>query len=212
MHVRCFCHYQNNSWWWLELISPPAVGWSWANSELCTRTQPHVRVRGFLGGIFLFFMSEGVGRWWKQRHRWLCREGPVMGLFARCNQWLITFEAGSSWHGESESQRKHMTLLGGLTLIEFTQLLLPSCSRDLTNENWHLRGECGWFLASSTNVDICKYKSVAEQVWAAAVFCNDHFLFLFLFFLLLSNHSLTPELIIYSLLYGGSPSARGTKS
>lgn len=40
-----------------------------------------------------------------------------------------------------------MTLLGGLTLIEFAQLLLPSSSRDLANENWHLLRECGWFLA-----------------------------------------------------------------
>lgn len=133
-----------------------------------------VQYNGFFGWFFFsffFFCSEGAGRRWKQRHRWLGREGPVMGLFARRNQWLITFEAGSSWHGESESQRKHMTLLGGLALIEFTQLLPPSCSRDLANEKWHLLGECGWFLAlvckelqtSSIDVDMLKYGSVAEQ-------------------------------------------------
>lgn len=177
MHVRCFCHYQGNPRWWLELISAPAVGWRSAGSELCTRTSCACmwfeQYNGFFRGIFIiFFCSEGAGRRWKQRHRWLCREGPVMGLFAQRNQWQITFEAGSSWHGESESQRKHMTLLGGLALIEFTQLLPPSCSRDLANEKWHLLGECGWFLAlvckelqtSSTDVDMLKYGSVAEQV------------------------------------------------
>lgn len=85
-----------------------------------------------------------------------------MGLFARCNQWLISFEAGSSGRGESESLRKHMTLLGGLTLIEFPQLLLPSCPRDLANENWHLLGECGRFLAL-----VCKELQASGLMTAA---------------------------------------------
>lgn len=71
-----------------------------------------------------------------------------MGLFTPCNQWVIPFETGSSWQGESESPRKHMTPLGGLELVEFTQQLLPSCSHDLTNKKpTFMFGKTGWFLS-----------------------------------------------------------------
>lgn len=65
MHVRCFCHYQGNPRWWLELISAPAVGWRSAGSELCTQAEPHVHAcglnntMGFFGGFFFFLQRRG---------------------------------------------------------------------------------------------------------------------------------------------------------
>lgn len=48
-----------------------------------------------------------------------------------------------------------MTLLGGLALIEFTRLLLPSCFPDLANEKGHLLlGKCGWFAGVDTSTDV----------------------------------------------------------